>query len=122
MLLHFVYCYPTSRKTSVLGVEFFQRNEGNSRIRPGGTGVSPRIDSRERREAVFVDGLLGIDGIPIGLEGRGSVEKWEWEGREEIISSGTQQRLKMCARLRILSASYVSIMLLVGIIWQEVFR
>ena len=101
-------------------MEFFQRNKGNSSLRPGGTRISPRINSRERREAVFVDGILGVDGIPIGIEGRGSLAEWEWEGREEIISSETHRRVSKMAKYRFFSATYLVILLGCGCLWQGV--
>lgn len=99
-------------------MEFLTRDEGNVSIRPWRTGISARINSRERREAVSFDGIIGTHGIPSSSQGRGQVTEWEWEGREQIASSGTQKRLAMMARLRIISVTYVSVMLFLGIIWQ----
>ena len=105
-------------------MEFHQRDKRDVSVCPWRTGISARIDSRERGEAILAYSFPCAHGIPVGLEGRGQTPqwKWEWEGREAIASSGTQERLKNMAHLRLLSASYVGIMLLVGAILQGVVQ
>jgi hypothetical protein len=104
------------RKKRVFGVEFHERNKRDTRLHPWGVGVPPRTDNSKRREAVFVDGLLSLDGIPIGVEGRGAIE--ERKGREEIISPGTHRKIMWCGQHRIFSTAYVSIALFIGVVWQ----
>lgn len=107
------------QKKSVLSVEFHERNEGNSGLHSWGSGVSSRIDNRERREAVFVDGFLSPDGIPIGVEGRGSAE--EWKRGETIISKGTQRKLSFMYKYRLFSVAYILLFFFIGIVLQGWF-
>ncbi len=100
-------------------MELYQRNERDTSVYSRGVGVPPRIDSRERREAVFVDGLLSLDGIPIGVEGRGTAEKWE--GREKIVSRGTQGKIIMICKYRLFSAVYLMACLFIALLWQGWF-
>jgi hypothetical protein len=100
----------------VFSVELYERNERNSSLYPGGIGIPPRTNSRERGEAVFIDGLISLDGIPVGVERRGSLEKWE--GREKIVSRGTQRKIMICSKYRLFSVAYLMVMLFIGVIWQ----
>lgn len=103
-------------RKSVLSVEFYERDKRDTSLHSWGIGVPPRVDNRERREAVFIDGLFSIDGIPIGVERRGAIEKWE--GRETIARRGTQRKIKIYFWNRLFSAVYLFVMLFIGIILQ----
>jgi len=97
-------------------VELYERDKRDTGLYAWWVGVPPRIDNRERREAVFVDGLVSLDGIPVGVEGRG--EATEWEGREVIVSRETQRRINMFSKYHIFSAAYLMLMLFIGVVWQ----
>lgn len=107
-------------RISEISVEFFERDERDISLRPRGTRISARIDYRERREAVPFDGIFGAHGIPVGTEGRGESPEWqwEWEGREQINLSKPTKGIKTCAKMRLFSFSYVTIMLLIGAVIQ----
>jgi hypothetical protein len=111
---HYKICL--TERTRVLSVELYERNKRDVSLRAWRIGVPSRIGNRECREAVFIDGLLSLDGIPIGIEGRGSAAKWE--GREVIFTRGTQRAVKKLCRYRIISTTYLSVFTLLGL-WLQ---
>lgn len=117
-MLFVVANYSTGK--SGFSVEFHERNQRDSGLCSWWSRVPPRINSSERGKAVFVDGLLSLDGIPIGVEGRGAFAKRE--GREVIAARGTHRKglVKMC-KYHVLSGAYVFGMLLIGGFWQGIW-
>jgi len=75
---------------------------------------SSRIFSRtvdsERRAPIYIDSFFSIDGIPISIEGRRKTE-------EERKNSRWGLKMNFL-RKHPLCAVYLSIMFLIGIIWQ----
>lgn len=102
-----------------MSVGFFEREEGSSGLYSRGSGISSRIASPERRQAVLAYSVTSSDGLSSRTEGRGEASEWqrEWEGTA-IRSKVTHKVGEKLARYHVPTGCWVAVLTFVGM-WLQ---
>lgn len=88
----------------------FQGFKGRLNVFSGGNRISSRITNSSGGKTVSIDGIIGVDGIPIGVERRGKNHK------ERKVTG--KERIKYIVFYRSFSIAYWVFVLFVGSWWS----
>ena len=74
--------------------KYSKRSERGNSLHPGGSRISSRAIDRTRGTAVSFDGIVGLDGFPTGVQGRGKAQEKREASRGRARRKGKMKVIK----------------------------